>query len=632
LRRSAATRGEPGFALVLVAFTITLLMGFVGFSIDVGYWYYTAAREQKAADAAALAGVVYLPQPVVAGNSSYDKAVEAAQANGFASGVTVTQVTGDPTQLQAKVTKTVHNIFASMVGFTSTTLSRTAIAEYEAPVAMGSPASVFGTEPVAGSDTAWSNAAFTPNLWGNVYGPGRAKSAGDSVMSNDCDASSQDECGSGTTNLDYNPDGYFYRVNVDASQRPSGAMLAIEVYDPAAVDVGDHCQKSYSGLENAGNVTNDFVPTAAEAAVRYAWGDTSNGGPQGGTWCNGDNGTATTTYVVRQDNNPYQPSTNPVVSTDGCAGEQFGNWASNSSGPNSLGSLLSKASGTYDAHLAQLFRQWVPICVFDPSTQPANDYLVQIRTDIAPTMSQSAMAQEPAPTPYLNDTGGNRFSIRAAWVTAGAGTVWTAASPNANPKRSAGDPYVGGYPVVPRPTLVTGGSGVFGAGLSISATQYMSLYANAASGTTPTYYMARVLPGGSGQTLEIRLWDIGDCSGTGCAPTLTFNYPASYSGGSTPLCTWKVHDGSPGPGTGTARQTLFANQSCTYTVGADGENPNGAWYTIDITIPPAYTCTTSTRTDCWFTMNYHVNGSGNSLSDTTTWGAQLEGSPVRLVK
>ncbi len=624
-------RGERGYVLVFMAVTLTVLMAMVGFSIDIGYWYYTAGREQKAADAGALAGVVYLPQTVTPGNSSYDKASQAANANGFASGVTISAVTGHPTQMQVSVTKTVQNSFASIVGYAKTTITRTAIAEYEAPVAMGSPASVFGTEPIAGSDTSWSNAAFTPNLWGNVYGPGRAKSAGDAIMSNNCDGSSQDECGSGTTNLDYNPDGFFYRVNVNLAQRPAGAQLAIEVFDPAAVNVGDHCAQGSSGLENAGTVTNDYVTTTAEAALRYAWGDTSNGGPQGGTWCNGDNGTATTTYVVRQDNNPYALSTNPVVATDGCAGEQFGYWAPASSGNNSLGSLLNKSAGSYDKHLAQLFRQWVPICVFDPTTQPANDYLVQIRTDIAATSSQAAMAAEPAPTPYLTDQGGNRFSIRAAWVTPGAGTVWAPASLNSNPNRSAGDPYVGGYPVLPRPSLVAGGSGVFGAGISISATQYMSLYANAASGTTPTYYMARVLPGGSGQSLEIRLWDIGDCSGSGCAPTLTFNYPASQGGG-TPNCTWKVHDGSPGPGAGAGQQTLFTNQPCSYTVGTDGENPNGAWYTIDITIPTSYACTTSTPTDCWFTMRYHTNGAGNSLADTTTWGAQLLGSPVRLVK
>ena len=627
---------ENGLVILYVAMLMPVILIMAGLSVDVGNWQYHTRKLQNTADLAALGGVVYLPGNVSGAASA---AIQIAGANGFAVGgtnkvsVVAAPVPGHPTQLKVSVSETVPSLFAGIIGLFNQNLSRSAIAEFQQPVDMGSPASVFGAEPVAGLDSAWSNVpAFVPQLWGNVYAPGRAKSAGDAIQGNVCDANSLDGCQAGV-NVDYSGDGYFYRVTVDPAQAlaHAGHLLAIEVYDAAAVDVGDHCASGYSGLERAGIVTNNAVPTAAEALIRYGWGDTSNtpNTDLTGAWCSGDNGTATTTFVVRQDLNPYAPQANPVVTTGdpnagGCQGEQFGSWAATTSLTKGLGNLLNKADANYDDHLAHVFRQWVPICAFNPTVVPATDYLVQVRTNISPTADQSVMQGAPS-SPLPSDVGGNRFAIRAAWVTDGtAGVGWTAASANTNPKRSVGDPYVGGYPVTPRPNYVDS------LGISIAGSTAMSLYANAASGTVPNYYMARVLPGAQAQTLEIRLWDIGDCSGTGCSPTLTFHLPASQ-GAAIPNCTWAVHDGPPGAsGIGAPRLTVVTAASCTYKIGSQGETANGSWYTIDLAIPAGYTCTPTLVTDCWFTMNYAA-GSG-SLSDATTWGARIVGNPVRLVQ
>ena len=40
---------------------IAVLLGMAGLSVDIANWYLQGNREQKAADAAALAGAVYLP-------------------------------------------------------------------------------------------------------------------------------------------------------------------------------------------------------------------------------------------------------------------------------------------------------------------------------------------------------------------------------------------------------------------------------------------------------------------------------------------------------------------------------------------------------------------------------------------
>jgi Flp pilus assembly protein TadG len=61
-----AARDESGQALVLVAITMVVLLGFVGLAIDVGNAYFTQRELQKAADAAALAGALELPDQAAA--------------------------------------------------------------------------------------------------------------------------------------------------------------------------------------------------------------------------------------------------------------------------------------------------------------------------------------------------------------------------------------------------------------------------------------------------------------------------------------------------------------------------------------------------------------------------------------
>jgi Flp pilus assembly protein TadG len=64
--RVHALRDEAGQALVLVALSMIVLIGFVGLAIDVGSAYFTQRELQKAADAAALAGAQELPNSATA--------------------------------------------------------------------------------------------------------------------------------------------------------------------------------------------------------------------------------------------------------------------------------------------------------------------------------------------------------------------------------------------------------------------------------------------------------------------------------------------------------------------------------------------------------------------------------------
>lgn len=96
---------------------LMVLVGFAALAIDIGHGYLVAQRAQNAADAAALAGTVYLPADPT---TAYSTVQSVAAANGFP---------------------------ASVATVSAVHVRRTAIADYDQPVAMGSPANTFGNQP-----------------------------------------------------------------------------------------------------------------------------------------------------------------------------------------------------------------------------------------------------------------------------------------------------------------------------------------------------------------------------------------------------------------------------------------------------------------------------------------------------
>src|SRR5437870_13390412 len=80
--RRGLWRDTRGATIVLVALTLTALIGFTGLSVDVGLWYTIKRYNQSAADIAALSGALEK-----AGGKLYPNicnlAELAAMANGF---------------------------------------------------------------------------------------------------------------------------------------------------------------------------------------------------------------------------------------------------------------------------------------------------------------------------------------------------------------------------------------------------------------------------------------------------------------------------------------------------------------------------------------------------------------------
>jgi hypothetical protein len=190
-------------------------------------------RLQRAADAAALAGVVYLP-----GNVS--GAVTAAQnesaKNGFTTGVngvtvTAAQEPSNAAVLNVNISSPVRTFFARLFGVTSFTARRNARAEFVLPVPMGSPENYYGINVIcSNSDTppacpqipsADGSGNLAPlGFFGGVEARGTERSSGDaySTLYN----------GSPALNTRFDANGYSYIVDFPAGTTGGSVYL----YDP----------------------------------------------------------------------------------------------------------------------------------------------------------------------------------------------------------------------------------------------------------------------------------------------------------------------------------------------------------------------------------------------------------------
>lgn len=81
--------GQRGAVLPLVAICLTVLLGFAGMSVDVGYWQYQQRQQQNAVDSAAIGGAQALD---AAGCPSQTAAVAAADTDAASNGFPSTDV------------------------------------------------------------------------------------------------------------------------------------------------------------------------------------------------------------------------------------------------------------------------------------------------------------------------------------------------------------------------------------------------------------------------------------------------------------------------------------------------------------------------------------------------------------
>ena len=590
---------EQGYIVVMTAILLPVLLAITSVALDTSRWYLSTTREQKAADAAALAGAVFLPdnptkaiataKTVAAQNGYCDPSEVNTVLNGTtlcpAANATVvaTQDSVSLAKLHVTITSTTHNFFGSipLLHSPTSTFSRTATADYAGPVPLGSPCNLFGNEPppnqngsvaddlvnsppvnVTTANSGVTGCTSDPNIWGEIAGPNQQKQQGDQYQPRVC-GGGEDGC-NGTQNNDFAPAGYYYTLQVT---KPV-TSLTVQVFDPAFVDTGLQCT---SNLPSSWS-TNSPNPYVTDAKTRYA---------QGGTpYCTGDGATGsdsplvppTTSYAVLAPTTSDTPTGSVVCGRQGVpasGGTQFPGFSGNlqdalTSGQslynNPLPGVLTGSAAT--GYVAKVFRQWVTLCTI---TNPqVGDYFIQVQTDV-PYGST---------TPSTTDLGAagngeNHFAMRA--VVNGDATA-----------------------------------------VSIAGDERMAIFQNATS-STATFFLARIGSDSAGRNLIVDLFDVGDAEGG--AGTITIDRPSDATGSALSNCTEVLSEA-----TSTLPTCKLTNvQSSTY---------NGKLAVVEVPIPTNYTCADTNPGGCWFKVTFSFPG---AVTDASTWGASLDGQPVRLV-
>ncbi|MGD2102851.1 MAG: pilus assembly protein TadG-related protein [Acidimicrobiia bacterium] len=299
--RPPVTTGEnedKGAALPLIASMIVVLIGLSAFAIDLGWLYLNSSQVQRAADSAALAGVVYLPGDTT---NVTNYTVNGANANGYDIGtVNGTPIAGGgpdsltwqalaDNRLQVTLESQIPTFFLKVLGFNSFDISRTATAEYVKPVPLGSPDPCFGIgdDAIEGQDC---NPSPDQNYWAAISGPYTNKRNGDQYATRWYDnnggwwsppySSSPPDYG---PNGDYRSDGYYFAVEV-----PSGVGdLDIDIYDASfdergsfTNETGDHEQDSGNGADTNFQVyyydNTPLDPTDNSPVPGCSWSISSN--------------------------------------------------------------------------------------------------------------------------------------------------------------------------------------------------------------------------------------------------------------------------------------------------------------------------------------------------------------------
>lgn len=296
---------EQGYVLPMTALLLIPLLLFAALATDVGAWYVRADQAQRAADAAALAGTVWLPDQ----NAAAVAAIDVAARNGFRDPswvainggtanavVTVPGITSSGGLIVDIVTDT-PSYFGSMV-LDSIEIERQAVAEVTSPVRMGNPSNALGTGNLDSSEL-----GVPPDgVWLGFNGWCSDHQNGDPISVEHYGAEfsggNRFNCGDAYSGLNptYDDKGYDFIVDV-----PTGAgAVALEVFEPGLCTDNNSGDLLYSADEGNNNgpplrfrvYANDSTPLYHEdnlssstvADVTYSTSDCTGGGGAGGRW------------------------------------------------------------------------------------------------------------------------------------------------------------------------------------------------------------------------------------------------------------------------------------------------------------------------------------------------------------
>lgn len=590
-------RDEAGYAALLVALlTGTVFLGLAAIAVDVARWYVEVERVQKAADAAALAGVTYLPADMANARAT---ALRVAAQNGFVPGPSTTisiSQGGQSSQLKVAISSSVDNSFGAALGVASSTISRSAVADFTAPAPMGSPCNTFGNEPpsqpgaalpigTALPTTPFSNCSSAPQFWAAIEGPATDKVQGDRYMTTSCSSRSVYACDP-PKNEESRAEGYFFAVHVEPAA--VGTPIEVQVYDPAYVYTSVNCSSIRNLADNASDNLNEYTSTDGRAryddtASRYCSGDYNPGGSSGET-------PFTTSFVLREQTDTHDPMRAAPIA--GCTKQFRGRSTAPTFSELRMLSSSGEVRDDYNRGLAKVFHQWVSLCSFTPVR--SGDYYLQVRTNVSLGGTPEPNANTRRTFDAITYSGNN-----------------AAAAPSANTATGEG---LNSFALRAVPTSST----ELRSQVSVAGWSRMPILQNA-SASTARFNLIRALPATKGQYVAFDFFDAADGSTSNGSVRVIppVDATGSIKGGTGIAgCRGAINDGT------------FSNlTNCTVTVRSSTHN--GRVQRMMIPLPDDYNCDARTLGGCWFTVEIKFSG---NVTDFTTWDANISGDPVRLVE
>jgi len=658
--RSGVFAGDDGYALIMTALMIVPLAIATAFAVDVGAWYAQAARTQRAADAASLAGVVWLPTDsaaIAASNAALSRnwfgTTPAPTCN--TGGTTCAAVNG--VQWKVSVSNPAPRYFSNILSLGAMVITRSAVAAFNPQVKMGSPNPSFGNQlPGNGSGctdvahnlpSAAACAGITPNnVWGTINGPYEHHANGDPFSTRcwgntNTSAPSANACtnppqtaqptppvtvpGRPELNGYYKPDGYIYAVEVKTT-----GTYTVEIYD-ASYDPRKDCVVNY--LNGSGGVTGSVPYRARDASCN----ENNNAGHSYNYSNRIETGDNAPCYVL------VDRRANRGDGTPGDNRSHCNNYYSYSQGSGSsrryVNTRIDPTRGDLLPGPTTEFQMYkFSGSNFQTNPTPGNE----MGASCTPTAGAgdgvggriaAAPGTWPAPTVYKN-----------RWKTLCTFTVSATNQLGIYPLRVRVDNIPG---ICPGQVNAASTGGCTGAGqnsFSIRATgpsaqvyalDNMDIYSNW-EGLTSSFYLANVEAVHKNKTLVLDMYDPGDggCVNSGdndCVFNLTIVGPDATGAPNLNLgCDWRRTDYQGGPDNGLSASNTG---SCTITTRSGGSSRfNNQWLRVVIKLPTTYTCPPN---NCWWKVNYDFNanpGHPGNPSDHTTWALNIIGDPVHLVQ
>jgi len=367
----ARSRRDSGVVLALTALLMLPLVAATGFAVDVGAWYSHAERIQQAADASALAAVVWVEDDDIL--KYRNVGLDTARRNGFDNAdpdVTVVVDKINQSQVRVVITDNATQYFSQVV-MDSFAITRQAVAEFVLPVPLGSPRNFLGTGRLGYSGTL-SNIYYPESLTMSINGLCTSKNQGDRKAAQRI---SSENC-TGTTNTEFTDTNYEYYIDLPPNRT---TYVDVLIFDGSYIT-----RRGCSLSENDCRDDNDGtlyeaneLPPPADFAADF--------NPGGGT-----QGAFTTTFTLHQaDNTPLDDNDNPsMASLNACANATHGvSGAAISPKPTGTKAFApgSKSgmtnTGFFPTGTGVAFRNvavgWWNLCRI-PTTAPAGRYVLRV--------------------------------------------------------------------------------------------------------------------------------------------------------------------------------------------------------------------------------------------------------------